>query len=333
MREKTFHVNSLQSGGLITNYNCSSKCLHCLYACSSKRDRGYIEKEAAARLFRKSIAMGCRSLHIGGGEPFLNIPKLKEVLKAAHEEGMGIQYVETNSSWYRNHAEACDTLDTLQELSVSCLLISISPFHNEYIPFDKVKGVMRACNEVNMSIFPWIADFYQDIDTFSSEEVHSMSEYLETFGSDYIKKVLRKYWIHPGGRALNSFRHRYGKREAMDLLEDSTGCIELADTSHFHFDLNEQYIPGLCSGIQIQANDMGSPLDIEKYPFLHLLYNKGIKGFYHQAAQEYGFKPRQHYSSKCDLCLDIRRFLVIEKEQKTNEFGPHGFYSVLEAER
>jgi hypothetical protein len=181
-----------------------------------------------------------------------------------------------------------------------------------------------------MNIFPWIADFYQDLDSFSGNDVHSMSEYLEEYGPSYIKKVLRKYWIHPGGRALHSFRNQYGKRGAMDLLEDSTGCMELADTSHFHFDLNEQYIPGLCSGIQIQADDLGKPIDQEKYPFLHLLYNKGIKGFYHLAADEYGFKPRPQYSSKCDLCLDIRRFLVMEKEIDVREFGPKGFYSVLE---
>ena len=323
---RRLHIPRLQSGGLITNYACSSRCRHCLYASSPQREKDYIDKETAAGLFRKSKTLGCHALHMGGGEPFLNIAQLKEVLQIAGQESMGIQYVETNSSWYRDHENACGMLADLQGAGLSCLLVSISPFHNEYIPFYKVKGVMAACRETGVSIFPWIMDFYQDIDSFPDDRPHAMAEYVDKFGPGYLKKILRKYWIHPGGRVFNSFQSIYGKRSARDLLADTTGCMELTDTSHFHLDLYGNYVPGLCSGFQIHYQDMGAPLDEQKYPYLHLLYNDGINGFFRLACEESGFQPRETYASKCHLCLHIRRYLVTDRQLSAAEFGPVGFY-------
>ena len=327
--EKKLHISYLQSGGLIANYHCSSQCRHCLYSSSPKRDKEYIQKETAANLFKKIKSLGCYSLHIGGGEPFLNTKGLKAVLKAAQEENMQIEYVETNSSWYKNHDSACHVLEDLQESGLSRVLVSISPFHNEYIPFYKVKGVIAACRDTGVSVFPWIYDFYNDIDSFPDDQTNPLSQYIETFGSHYLKKVFQKYWIHPGGRALTSFTDLYGKKNAEHIIEDTTPCIELANTSHFHFDLYENYIPGLCSGTQIHSEDMGHPLPENRYPFLHVLYNKGINGLYQIAAEEFGFVPKEKYVSKCHLCLDIRRFLVLEKEREINEFGPKGFYNEI----
>ncbi len=41
------HISSLYSGGLITNYYCTSQCRHCLYGCSPKWPKEYIIKEKA----------------------------------------------------------------------------------------------------------------------------------------------------------------------------------------------------------------------------------------------------------------------------------------------
>jgi hypothetical protein len=60
-----------------------------------------------------------------------------------------------------------------------------------------------------------------------------------------------------------------------------------------------------------------------------VLYTQGIKGFYHIAVKEFGFVPREKYTSKCHLCLEIRQFLVMEKGLEINEFGPKGFYEEM----
>ena len=154
----------LQSGGLITNYICSSACAHCVYRSSPRRQRGYIDADTAAAVFRAVGALGCRSMHIGGGEPFLDLDGLRQVLMAARTEGMGIDYIETNSSWFRDEDAAVALLRDLRRLDCDTLLVSIDPFHNAHIPFRKVKGVMRACRRAGMGIFPWMMEFYDEVD-------------------------------------------------------------------------------------------------------------------------------------------------------------------------
>ena len=107
------------------------------------------------------------------------------------------------------------------------------------------------------------------------------------------------------------------------------GCTELGSTDHFHIDLHGRYIPGLCSGLAIAQEDLGSPLDAARYPLITLLFQEGAKGLLAWATAERGFVPRgSGYLHKCDLCDHIRRFLVTEMGDRSPELHPLGFYGV-----
>lgn len=58
---------------------------------------------------------------------------------------------------------------------------------------------------------------------------------------------------------------------------------------------------------------MGSPVSPEKYPFLSLLFGKGISELYEVTSKNLGFRAFSRYMSKCHLYLEIRKFLVLEK--------------------
>ena len=135
MPEKPLSISHLLSGGLITNYYCSSTCRHCLYRCSPRWPAEYISAETARVNLETVRELGCRAVHIGGGEPLLKTDGVASVLEVANQVGVHIDYVETNSSWYRNHDAACAVLEELSDRGLSTLLISISPFHNEHIRF------------------------------------------------------------------------------------------------------------------------------------------------------------------------------------------------------
>jgi len=98
------------------------------------------------------------------------------------------------------------------------------------------------------------------------------------------------------------------------------------DVSHFHFDLFGSYVPGLCSGLALHYTDLGSVVTPEKYPFLHILFQGGVAHLFKFVSDEYGFTPAKGYNSKCHLCFEIRRYLVMEKGVKAKEFQPRGFY-------
>jgi len=271
--------------------------------------------------------LGCRSIHVGGGEPFLEVERLFRVLEIAREVGIRVEYVETNSSWYRDRESACALLTDLNARGLSALLISMSPFHNEFIPFSKVKGVSEACLRTGVQAFPWIKAFYREIDAFDDGTPHRLSEYEEKFGADYLRKIPSRYWIHFGGRALATFREVLETHDAQAILKKhAKGCDELQDVSHFHLDLYGNYIPGLCSGLAVRREDLGKPLDPDAYPIISTLHAGGVNGLLALASNRLDYRPEGRYLSKCDLCFDIRRRLACEPGQTYRELQPRRIY-------
>ena len=300
-----------------------------MYNCSPQWEKRYINSEIAEKNLKAIRSLGCRSVHIGGGEPMLRPNKLGSVLEIAAAAGVSVEYVETNSSWFRDNQSAEELLTRLRRQGLSTLLFSISPFHNEFIPFFKVKGVIAAAHRAGVGVFPWVADFIDDLLQFDSGNTHSLAEFSNVFGRDYLLQVLDRYWIHMGGRALETYRPLLAQRTFQQIMDKSTeNCYcELSNTSHFHVDLFGNYIPGLCSGLSISIEDLGKPLSDEAYPILTTLGRHGIRGLVKMAQDVFGYNFKKDlYINKCDLCTEIRTFLVQNEYSGSNELSPSEFY-------
>ena len=191
----------------------------------------------------------------------LRTDALVKVLDAAADSSIRIDYVETNASWYRDMSSALETLRLLKAHGLTTLLVSISPFHSEHIPFSRVEGVLSAARKAGIHLFPWVEGFIADMQTLAPERSHSLEEFEAQFGTDYLQQVMRRYWIHPGGRALDLLRKVQPGYSLETILEQEGGscAADLSDTSHFHVDLFSNYIPGLCSGLAIALEDLGRP--------------------------------------------------------------------------
>ncbi len=81
--------------------------------------------------------LGCRSVHIGGGEPLLRPDNLWKIMEVAGRLGVFVEYVETNSIWFKDLESAKRILCNLREKGLKTLLVSISPFHNACWKTDK----------------------------------------------------------------------------------------------------------------------------------------------------------------------------------------------------
>jgi hypothetical protein len=324
-----FKIRRLISGGLITNYFCASSCRHCLYNCSPHWDKKYIKPQTAEENLHTIQKLGCSSVHIGGGEPLLRPDALGDVLEIARQVGVEVEYVETNSAWFKDPDSAMAILLKLRKQGLQTLLVSISPFHNEYIPFSRIKGVIAAARQAAIGIFPWISDFIADLSELDAAGTHSLEEFEALFGQDYVIRLLQRYWVHMGGRALETFRPHLAEKSAKEIFDENTGgcAAELLNTQHFHLDLFGNYIPGLCSGLSIKREDLGKPLSAEKYPVLTALFHKGIRGLFQMALERFDYTPaKESYINKCDLCTEIRTFWVQNDFGAPADLNPEEFY-------
>ena len=266
-------------------------------------------------------------MHIGGGEPMLDEDGLVAVLDTCRECGIGIDYVETNSSWYRDDESAVRTLQRLLEHGCDTLLISISPFHSEYIPFKKVRAVLAACRATGMRTFPWTTEYVPEISQLDENKPHKLAEFKQHFGEDFVRTIPQRYSLNLNGRCLETFRDELPGIALQRILDAARRpCSEMWQNSHFHIDLHGNYVLTSCVGLACSADDLGRPLGAQKYPWLNLLHNDGLAGLHQRATDEYAFTPRQTYLNKCDLCQHIRQHLVINQAINSPDLQPVGFY-------
>lgn len=322
-------ANRLVSGGVITNYKCSSKCKHCSYSCSPSWERDYMDKEVADRIFKTLKSKGCYSVHIGGGEPFLEPDKLINVLESANKNGINVEYIETNGSWFTDKGKVKSILSDLKDHGVDTLLISIDPFHNEYIPFGKAKGLIEACYSSGVKVFPWQMDFWPDLNSFDDKKTHSLKEYENKFGKKYVETLPNRYGINLKGRAFKTFKPLLKTESYDNIISTQRPCGLLSGVYHFHVDLYSNFIPQSCPGFSINFNEVVKGADSKKYEVIYNLETKGVAGLADLAVNKYGYKPKAEYAGKCDLCYDIRNFLVIDLDLDLPDLKPKGHYKFV----
>lgn len=323
-------IRKLRSGGVITNYHCTSRCKHCLYNCHPKRDKSYLSPERALAIFNHIRRHGCYSVHIGGGEPMLKPDTLLEIMESADRSGISIDYAETNASWFSDLSGAMMLLKDLKRSGMNALLVSISPFHNEFVPLYKTKGVLEAARNVGLNIIPWIAEFIPILSQLNEKKTHVLDEFQPFLDRRVLDQIKSMYWIHFGGRSLNTYRPHMPLLSYKQVMDQRPrDClIELTSTGHFHIDLNGRYIPGLCSGLAMDMTYLGKPLTIANHPILTRLAMGGIRSLAQWAEQRFAYRPgNRGFINKCDLCNEIRNHIAFHEEgPQFEELYPAEFY-------
>lgn len=306
-------INHIGHGGIMVNYQCNAACRHCLYACSPKRDSGYMNEETAKKVAMILRKNGCCSVHIGGGEPFLQFDKLINVIKVFNKCGLTIDYIETNGFWAKDEKRAKEYLDTLYDYGIDALCISLDPFHAEYVAPALPLKLTEYCRKYNMGFFLWKQEFLKPLSKLDLYSKHTREEFEGAISQNYIKEMADYYGIYYGGRAIN-IEEEYGDLLPLERLISSSPCRNLTSTNHYHIDYMGRFIPPRCTGIYIPIDKAVSGIDTEKYKIFSKLYKGGVKSLYDFAIIN-GFTAQKSYSSTCDLCFSIREFL-----SKTGKF-------------
>jgi hypothetical protein len=298
----------------MVNYRCNAACRHCLYACSPTREAGYITLEMTRKVCRLLRAGRCRSVHIGGGEPFLDFDGLVMVVQELNSAGIQLEYVETNGFW-ASMPDAPERLRRLLAVGVDTLCISLDPFHAEYVAYSKPLRLARLCDEAGMNYFLWKEQFLSPLSRLEADKSHSRAEMEARLSPAYIRDTARAYGIRLGGRAVNIER-AYGQSFLCNELADDKPCSDLLSTNHFHVDLHGYFIPSGCTGLRLPLAELIAGIPDGRYPAFEALYQGGVTALL-RLARERGedaqlpFAPDEAgYPSKCNLCFHLRRYLA-----------------------
>jgi hypothetical protein len=265
-------------------------------------------------------------LHFTGGEPFLNFDLLLKAVVIADELGIPSTFVETNCYWCRNDAETGERLQLLKENGLKGILISVNPFYAEYIPFERTKRCISISREVfgeNMMVYQ--LEYYHRFEQFGITQRISLEDYLQLTNKENLTERVELFLM---GRATQKLRKFYPRYPAQSFFDEPCRPPFLRNW-HNHFDNYGNFMPGYCGGISLghwqNLNTLTKHgIDLGEYPVLRFLLAEDLRGLF-RFARDFGFQESpEGYVSKCDLCLDLRKYLVSIRD--FHELSPKEFY-------
>jgi|LSQX01.2.fsa_nt_gb uncharacterized Fe-S cluster-containing radical SAM superfamily protein len=321
-------MNTPYYSGIITNYVCTAACRHCMFGSSPSCPKDFItadESERTAALLREA---GTTSVHIGGGEPFMNFTALLTLIESLNRHNIAIDYIETNAFWAKDDSIVKKRLNELSKRGVKSVMISADPFHIEYVPLNRVINLARHLNEEGFDYFIWQERFLRRLLKLEHNRTYSRKELERILGKNYVADTAREYGVGMNGRALAIASEIYEKQPYKAFLS-SPPCRDIMRPQHCHFDLYGNAVPAGCPGLSIDTRDyLNGNVPEKKYPAAALLKDKGVGALY-SYAKERGFIPDEGgYPTKCAFCYALRSYLI--KNAPSDDLSPACFYENID---
>jgi len=322
-------VPPLISGGVMLTYLCSNACRHCLYRCSPRHERHFMSEsmiDATMTALAKEPTL--HGIHLAGGEPTLNWNRLLYAIRSARRAGISIDYLETNASWCDDDRTTRESFLRLREAGLDAVLISVSLFHNEFIPLRKTKTAVRAATDVfgGRGVIIWTPELLDRMDgELDEDRTYPLDESSRLLGLDASHGGLWRLhsYLTPGGRAAEELADGLTTHPAESFEGDDCGRI-LENTTHFHIDPLGNLYTGHCPGISMATvDDLHPAIDTSKNPVYCQLAEGGPVWLWRGLAPD--FEPdAKGYISKCHLCLEVRKHL--RATGRYNELRPDEYY-------
>lgn len=332
------------SGGVMLSYTCTAACRHCMYACSPRWDGDWMtEADLAALLSRLAphvraapggagaVALN-HGVHFTGGEPFLNFDRLLRAVEIAEALDIPSTFVETNAFWAARDAATRDKLRRLKAAGLKGLMISVNPFYAEYVPFAHTARCVRLAREVfGRNVMVYQQAYYRLFRRLGLEDRIAFDAYRDLTRRLHLHHRVELFLM---GRAARALREMYPTYPAWRFFDEPCRPSFLR-AWHNHFDNYGNLMPGYCGGVALgDWHDLDAltsqGVDLDAHPVLGYLIAEDVQGLLDFAVAR-GYAAREDgYVSKCDLCLDLRAYLVTV--DAFPELAPRAFYTQLAEE-
>ncbi len=333
-RDEPMPVKHWSFAGLMVTYWCNASCASCYLACSPLRRGPDMSVEGALSLWEGLIAAsphGCRT-HLSGGEAFGDWPRLIEICRRAKAAGLGpLEKVETNAFWACDAEIVRDRVRQLDAAGMGKLCISADPYHQQFVPIERCRIAAATAEEVlgparvQVRWRDWLDDGFDTADLSPPDRDEVFASYASG-GRDRL-----------AGRAAETLAPHLSCKSWREYAD--TNCREAVLRSrHVHVDPSGLVMPGTCAALLLGRACAGSDVpglwvrlsdDWASRPVVGTLARGGPSALVGEAIAA-GFVPREGgYAGKCQLCWDVRRWLV-GRQMHADELGPAWMYGPAE---
>jgi hypothetical protein len=315
-----------RSAGILLTYACNAECADCYENCGPGK-RGVLPLEDLRGYLRelKRLGLGGRALHFGGGEPFYHYRHLIACLEVARQEGMlPLGKLETNAFWCKSDDVARQRLGELAAFGIETLLVSCDAFHQEFVPIERVRRLVRIGREVlgERAVRVSVPEFLRDpIDVAALGEERKLEAFRDALGQAEWRMV---------GRAARRLAPLV-KRRPLEAFAGARCARKLLAKRSIHVDPYGNVFPSVCAGIVLgnarrrPLSGMPAAFDLREHPLLRTLVEAGPAALMQEAIARGCEPPAGGFASKCHACFEARRFFH-EHTLYPAEVGPAEIY-------
>jgi len=300
----TVNPNHFNVAGIIFTYQCTAACRHCLFACRPDRPHVVMPKADCVSYLRFLYRLP-RVIHIAGGDCFIFYDELLDLCREAQAQGVPPHFIETNGAWCTSDDIVERRFSELSEAGVKGMFFSADPYHQEFIPAERVKRGAQIAERI----------FGEPNTLGAAARVDDASKFEGVASNDDALRA-RVRAAPPRFMVGNAYKYlaHYLDRKPIESFE-SARCEEQFDIDRvweMHFDPygNVQTNCGVVLGNaqRTSPEDILDQARVSGNPVVRTIQEAGPVGLLREAIDR-GLKPRDGYGHKCELCCHARSFL------------------------
>lgn len=273
------------------------------------------------------------SLWIYGGEPFLYLDVLAEVIKIS-KKGIPRIGVLTNGYWATSPSTGLRKLSQLKQVGLNAIMISTDGLHAEAVSPDLALNAVRAALKVGFNKV--IASVAFIPPRRISNPINDRSEEIWAKLKGKPDLLLEENPVTFIGRAADELSDYYQPRKVKAAQKcKPPNYIDGSFDEPLGLEIDPHGWAMICPGFSL-GNARRQPLTklIEQYgnsgsTLWRIFLSEGPAGLL-KLAQEKGYDQRALYVSDCHLCYEVRKFL---QPYYPEHLAPAGCYNEINRKR
>lgn len=291
------------STGLIYTYKCNCECEMCGLNCSPSRTEKMTLQEAKSYV-DASFDNDIYSFGITGGEPLLYKDEVFEILRYASNKGARRMTLTTNCFWAESMESAYAVMKKLKQSGLSHMTISYDEFHNQYIPIQRIKNVLKVSQEINLRV------------TIGSVVVKNDSlffDLLREIQEEVLEHSITLYNLQLTGRAEKKYNREVAYRK-INMNSCPTGKTLTITPDGYVFPCCSLFAINSCMKYgNIKHEDLKDIIDrIMQDKHLQYIFDMGIATYYPAIVEKFSDKI---FHDECEVCMSVFNGLTSEERE------------------